>query len=353
MSIEQTIMLGHVPQAVVQPETIDPEIIRDHFADMRQAAQIAAQERGLKPEEVDAEMVKWDANVEKLIATANSAAPSAQQRPGSCGASAIIFGLLALCLVWAPKNEVTLLLFVTLRPMTFEVTYISYSCWYIGLELLTAAFQEFAVATATLHVMGAGVGFALGVVMLKREMVDCEDWDLFSVMSGHYGPSARDLHGNKIAKPGSAEASVELEDRPAKKPKKAVKITSEQRSKKLDEICELVASGDFVTAADELYNVRLKDPKAAPDEATLKDLAVGLLKAKQWDEAIPLMEEFIATYPESAASVQLRLANYQLKELSDPRAALKTLKSVKKESLTVEAQATLEKLVKTAKAELA
>ncbi len=353
-AIEQTIMLGHVPAAVVaQEEAFDPEVLDERLADLRHAALTALQERGLKPEEVDAEMAKWDENVEKLIAPANSAAPSAAQSPGSCGASAVIFGLLALCLVWAPKNEVTLLLLFGMRAVTFEVTYISYSCWYIGFEVLTATFQQFAVATSTLHLMGAGVGFALGVVMLKKNMVDCEDWDLFSVMSGHYGPSARDSHGNKIPKPGSAEASVELEDRPAKKPKKAVKITSDQRAKKLDEISELVASGDFVTAADELYNVRLKDPKAAPDEATLKDLAVGLLKAKQWDEAIPLMEEFIGTYPDSAASIQLRLANYQLKELSEPRTALKTLKSVKKESLTEEAQAMLERLVKAAKAELA
>ena len=351
-AIEQTIMLGHVPAAVVAEEALDPEVLEDGLADLRQAALTALQERGLKQEEIDAEMAKWDENIGQLMAAASPETLSAR-RPGSCGASSIIYGLLALCLVWAPKNEVTLLLFVGMRPLTFEVTYISYSCWYIGFEVLTAAFQQFEIATATLHLMGAGVGFAVGVVMLKRNMVDCEDWDLFSVMSGHYGPAARDSHGNKIPKPGSAETSVELEDRPAKKPKKAVRITSDQRSKKLDEVSELVAAGDFVTAADELYNVRLKDPKTAPDEATLKDLAVGLLKGKQWDEAIPLMEEFIATYPDSAASIQLRLANYQLKELSDPRAAMKTLKSVKKDSLSEEAQATFEKLVKTAKAALA
>ena len=107
----------------------------------------------------------------------------------AAGASLIVFGLLAICLVWAPKNEVSVMGFFFpfyLRPVVFEVTFITVSSVYIGLELLRGLLFGFQVGNAG-HLIGAAFGFAVGAIMLKRQWVDCENWDLFAVMEGTYG----------------------------------------------------------------------------------------------------------------------------------------------------------------------
>src|SRR6478752_6708782 len=46
---------------------------------------------------------------------------------GSLGASAIIYGLIAVAMVWAPKNELSCVLLLGLRPTTFELPIATYA----------------------------------------------------------------------------------------------------------------------------------------------------------------------------------------------------------------------------------
>ena len=335
-AFEQTVTLASKPEVTLEQQLgVDMEEVvdglRTEFAN-----------EGLNEQEIDARITEFQAQFAKAAAAGSR----------SFGASSIVYGLMAMALVWAPKNELTLLVLFGMRVFTWEVSIFWFSIWYIGIEILTAFMEQFAIATATLHLMGAAVGFGVGTVMLKKQMVDCEDWDLFAVMSGHYGPNARDKYGNPIPRPGHEE-KVPITEAPA--PKKTAKPrgpSTETIRKKLDEIEEYIAQEDFVTAADELYNLRLKDKKAKLDAVPLKDLIAGLFKAKRWDEVLPLMEEFIETHPEQAAPIRMRLANYHLNVAEDPRAALKALKPINQETLTDEARGTFQKLVKTAKAML-
>ena len=134
----------------------------------------------------------------------------------SFGASAILYGLLAISLVWAPRNEVTILVIIFYRAATFEVTILTFGGWYIGLEVLNAVFGGLSMGSATLHAMGALIGFGVGVALFKLKLVDCAHWDLFAVMSGHYGPWARDRHGNPIERDG-AEVKIDFEEPDEKK----------------------------------------------------------------------------------------------------------------------------------------
>ena len=105
-------------------------------------------------------------------------------RGASCGASLAIVGLLAICLVWAPKNEFHVLLFIMFRAISFDVTILWYSAWYLGWQVISLAWGGFGIGSAALHLMGAAVGFGVGVLYVKKDWVDCENWDLFRVLSG-------------------------------------------------------------------------------------------------------------------------------------------------------------------------
>src|SRR4026207_2536543 len=59
---------------------------------------------------------------------------------GSLGASAIIYGLIAVAMVWAPRNELSCLL-IAYRVMTFELPVATFAGVSIGIELLLGAFR--------------------------------------------------------------------------------------------------------------------------------------------------------------------------------------------------------------------
>lgn len=346
-AVEQTIMLGFDPEEAAEhfvAETVD----LDDYFDEETIAEMEAS--GLSPEEIEEQKEQLQQNIDNLV---SETAATYAQFQGSCGASAVIYGMLAIALVWAPKNELTVFVLAGFRAFTFEVTIMSFSAWYIGLEILTATFQGFAIASSTLHLMGAAAGFAVGTVMLKKEMVDCEDWDLFAVLSGNYGPKLRNKYGRRLdRKELEAQKKDKSSDANAsekKSPKKKSLRSAAGTRKKLDEISSFIEAGEYMAAADELYNLRLRDAKAVPEETELKELAVAVAKEQEWDEAVDLMELFIESYPDTANSVRLRLANIYLKARQDTSSAKRTLKGVDRESLSEEAQKTFRKLVKAVK----
>src|SRR5213078_2299088 len=50
-----------------------------------------------------------------------------------------------------------------------------------------------AMTSQILHLMGAATGFAIGTAMVKWKWVDCENWDLYSVMQGRHAMTREQL----------------------------------------------------------------------------------------------------------------------------------------------------------------
>ena len=115
---------------------------------------------------------------------------------GSLGASSIIYGLMAIALVWAPKNDVQCMFFIYFHPILFDCPILALVGFSLVVELgiwgITSAADggmEFAITSQVLHLMGAALGAGVGVAMLKWNWVDCEGWDVFSVLAGRDGVS--------------------------------------------------------------------------------------------------------------------------------------------------------------------
>lgn len=123
---------------------------------------------------------------------------------GSLGASSVIFGLLAISLVWAPLNDVTWMFVFFRYGNTFEVkvrsvafAFTALQFFWMGLGAMLGA--GFGPSSELLHLMGAAIGLPIGVIMLKKGWVDCEEWDWFSVRKGLHLKKAEFAHRRRFA----------------------------------------------------------------------------------------------------------------------------------------------------------
>lgn len=258
----------------------------------------------------------------------------------SMGASAAIYGLLAMSCVWAPKNNVTIFVWVIFFITTFDLSVGALAAIYIGLDLLTLVgvnFLLFAFSGETtfalspvLHLMGAVAGAAVGVALFKRGKVDCENWDIFSVLNGTYGPYAK-----KETKELSGEQKQEREQ------------TQSVDAKRL--FVALLESKQSVKA----LGVKQKmDALNRPMQIGRKEflaLIVGLHQERQWAESAPVMAEFIRLFPEHSEAVRLKLAHICLVELERPAKAMEFLEDVELAELNAQEKQMYKKLRAVAK----
>ena len=98
----------------------------------------------------------------------------------SFGASGIVFGLLAIALVWAPENEVDCLLILGFWIRTLELRVITIAVLYGVFQAIEIGLSGLHVSSGLLHLLGAATGLPVAIVMLRRDWVDCEGWDWFS-----------------------------------------------------------------------------------------------------------------------------------------------------------------------------
>ncbi len=270
---------------------------------------------------------------------------------GALGASSAIMGLMAITMVWAPKNELKIFYFfwvlVFFRLGVFEITLMWFSIWYLLWEIVSwSLFHGGSMSTPALHLSGAMFGLAAGVLMLKKGWVDCENWDLFRVMSGNYGRFADSSttvgsHADPEVMFGNKDVAVKNE---------APDNSSKAKSNRLfDKINTLIDDGDVITASEKMFDLRMKDSDSTLTEKRLRKLATGLLKSNMPDDAEIYIEEFIERFPDDCAWARVRLAQLLLTHHRRPNAALQTLKKVRLSQLGNDQQANAKKIATTAK----
>lgn len=293
---------------------------------------------------------------------------------GGGGSSLVIFGLLALCMIWAPKNDLDVFIFFGIRAMTVEISNLMFGLWYIVEQFLWAWWGGFSMGSAFGHLVGAFWGAGIGVAMLKLGWVDCENWDLFALWNGRLGQpvdlvrwqdNIQVTHSPRLSDEEAAASiitpkkkakfrpSIYLSSRKPKRRKPAADMTSSTPDsdamtseatdskrtmsesslpaatvKVLDRMRELIRAGKPQAALGE-YRKRLRIVDHWPlDPDDLQAIADGLFKLKQWDETIPLLEEFIERFPDRADSARIKLAAICCEIQNRPRAALKLLDQV-------------------------
>ena len=247
---------------------------------------------------------------------------------GSVGNSAIVYGIMAMAMVWAPRNELTCFWWFGFRSgLYLEVPILLFAVLYIALEVVEVAFwgvaAGFTVTGSLLHLSGAAIGFALGTALLKLGWVDCEHWDLYSVMRGQQGRPR-----------GAGEIKV-----PARKPKAKGKANRQRPAseptspddradaahRRLKAHLEAGAAAEAYAAYDKAVRVI---PGWTPADADWLALIQALLASADWGASVTVMEDYLRRSPKPSTRVRLRLAQVLVKEQQRPAHALKTLDEI-------------------------
>jgi membrane associated rhomboid family serine protease len=100
----------------------------------------------------------------------------------AAGASAIVYGLLAVCMVWAPRNELNciVILLIGFRTLVFhwDLYYTTVALLYIGEQAFGLVFWGTLGGKVMIselgHLSGAFWGAVVAVALLKAGLVDCE-----------------------------------------------------------------------------------------------------------------------------------------------------------------------------------
>lgn len=261
------------------------------------------------------------------------------------GASAAIYGLMAIVMIWAPANHVQCIFFfgggLFMRGAGGQV---DISCYvFVGVNLLLQmVFAVLAIATAShplaaitselLHLTGAVVGVGAGLYMLQNKLVDCEGWDIFSVRLGRHLRSREQIAEDYINSKEGQQRSAELREGAAEQVRKYL-------------------AADEPHAAWAAYKRGLNQfPGFQLPENDLLALVAGLRKAGMWDECITMMVTFLRQYPQRDAAVRLALAQLLIDKKQRGRQAFYVLQKIDRSKLDPRQTPLLEKFATQARA---
>ena len=281
------------------------------------------------------------------------------------GASGVIFGLLAIALVWAPKNEVSCLFvffFFYIRIATFEVTIMTFSMIYLALEIFLVTLRvlaagDIAVSSEVIHLLGAIFGFAIGALMVKKEWVDCENWDLFAVMQGTYGggliSSTQSWDTSDNPAPGTYNVQSNVKGiESATNDVDLAASRAEKRRKSLRRMREFLKAGKPNAALTEYEKIRNLVSDTQLGERDLAAFANAFYKSKSWKNAVDFLEEYLGRFPDDAEMFRLKLANILIVIQERPRYALRVLAPISVEDMPEEITAPLAELKRRAQKQI-
>lgn len=246
----------------------------------------------------------------------------------SFGASAIVFGMMAIALVWAPKNDITFFYWIAFRWWgTFDAPIMTvaplYIAWQAGLLMLGGQW----LSAEWMHLTGALLGAIIGIALLKLDWVDCENWDILAVWGGRLGQPP-ELSARQTAQQQVAEQ----------------KKSSEQDVAARARLRELLVGGNAVGA----YSLHRKMLAMRGDwelgYGELATLAQRLHDARAWDACLETARELIRRFPEKAPKVRLMAAQVLLKEKRRPMKAVQVLDQIAEGVLPPPLEATRRKL---------
>jgi membrane associated rhomboid family serine protease len=241
---------------------------------------------------------------------------------GSLGASGAVYGLLAIAMIWAPLNDVTCVWIVWYRAHTFEVKLWALAFMYLAMQFMFAVISNFAMSSEVIHLIGAAIGAVVGVVMVKRGWVDCENWDVFSVSKGRHRMTREQLAEDKANRPENQEKR------------------KSRREESLKQIHALVAEGNPALAYAAHDHCRRMFPDWRLSDQDLLRIIAKFHEKGEWRESIPAMTEYVRRpdAPQTAV-VRLRLARVLLEQEERPGQALRVLAKIPPGALNESQQA--------------
>jgi membrane associated rhomboid family serine protease len=234
---------------------------------------------------------------------------------GGLGASSILYGLMAMAMIWAPKNELGYFFMLGFRAGIVDLSILTFAMIYIALDLVTAFLVGFAISTPVLHLMGGVVGLGVGIALLKLDQVDCENWDLFAVWADRAGKTV-DQAEQEVESPQQRAARVQMD-----------------KAKRHQRVHELIAEGEPLAAYEFFQQFSLSSQIAEMPREDLLAMIKELLARERHGDAIAMMVDFLHAFPNQSTQVRLRLAQVLILQQQRPNQALRVLEKIPAGSL--------------------
>lgn len=238
------------------------------------------------------------------------------------GASCAIFGLMLICFLWAPENEVSFLSVGVFffRPFIhyFDVTVQNLCFFFVALNFAIAAFTEFEMSSEMLHLLGAIPGVVIGSAMLKMRRVNCDGHDLFSIMSDKRGQCQLTVK----------ELAQQKEDRLAQKREPQAEF-----EKGMAMVSFYVAEKHYEMAIKRFESLRHLKKDLVMDESLMVELINGLGKDPEKISAYRrMLKRYLDQYESLRIPVTMKLVKLILTNEQAPRRALRMLLDLDRDS---------------------
>ncbi|WP_435010329.1 rhomboid family intramembrane serine protease [Tundrisphaera lichenicola] len=274
------------------------------------------------------------------------------------GASAVIYGLMSICMIWAPRNELTctIILPIGFRILVFhrEFYYTTVALFYFGGQFVSLAFWGGLAGRFMLsemgHLSGALWGSVIALFLLKLHLVDCEGWDVFTLLARHrqlgrdWKSRGERLDRQKESLRSSLRAGMKARSR-LEQPSVEPGLDLEARaSSAVKRVMKAIESGNLDVALLAYDRSR----QALPYWPSQADL-LAMIKAFQAQgpatDSIPLMRDHCSRFPAVSDKMRLKLAQVLIRDRQRPMAALKVLGEIPSGSLPPELESARLKLV--------
>lgn len=226
---------------------------------------------------------------------------------GSLGASSIVYGMLVVAVLWAPRNDLNCFTWF-FRPAVMDVTVPIYASIVIGIEIVLGILSNFSFGSTFLHMMGALVGLVVGLAMLKLKWVDCEGFDVISEWRKQRGV---------IEKP-----------QPEKREVASPEQLAQQRQMALGQIEQFIAEGNLKLALVAHQRMAKQFTDWQLPAAKHLQLITAMQKQEMWSESMPLMVDYLRLHRQRAARVRLQLAKILIEREKRPSQALKVIAKI-------------------------
>jgi membrane associated rhomboid family serine protease len=288
----------------------------------------------------------------------------------AAGASAVIYGLLAVCMVWAPRNELncTVIFLVGFRALVFhwDLFYTTVALLYIGEQVFGLVFWG-AVGGKIMvsemgHLSGAFWGTVVAIVLLKAKLVDCEGWDLFALWAKRRDLAQkwrkreelleRDKMNLRLSLKARAKARMSARHANGIAAGDGDGPTPEERAAAaVRRVLSLIDDGD-VPGALAAYDKAARSLFNWPSQPDLYAIIKALHARGAERESIRLMRDHCRYYPASAPKMPVKLAQILIRDCQRPVAALRVLEQIPPGSLPADLDRARERLARQARAML-
>ena len=262
---------------------------------------------------------------------------------GAClGAGCAIFGLMLICFLWAPENEISFTIagVFFFRPFvhSFSVTIQNLCFFFVAMNLIIAAFTEFAMSSEVLHLLGVIPGVVIGSAMLKMRRVNCDGHDLFSIMSDKRGQCQLTVE----------ELAQQQQQRLARKRQRQAEF-----EKGMQMVDFYVSEGHYEMAIKRFDSMRHLKNGLVMDESLMVQLINGLgKKPENVSTYRRMLLRYLEHYDSLQALVTMKLVKLILTTEQAPRRALRILAELDRSSFSTSETRAFRSLVKNARRQI-